>query len=174
MANENKIKIVKNIEERFKESSGIYFTKYTGINVKQATELRSKFKSSSVDYVVTKNTLTKIAAKNAGFESSIIDPLCSGQVGIAYAKEDSVAPAKIIKDFVKDNEGLLEVLGFFIDGESYEADEYKKIANLPSKEELLTKFVVGLNSPMTKFATVVNATMVKMITVLNAVKENKE
>ena len=49
MANENKIKIVKNIEERFKESSGIYFTKYTGINVKQATELRSKFKSRSVD-----------------------------------------------------------------------------------------------------------------------------
>ena len=54
MANENKIKVVQNTEERFKESSGIYFAKYTGLSVKQATDLRKKFKENSVDFIVTK------------------------------------------------------------------------------------------------------------------------
>ena len=174
MANENKIKIVQNTEERFKESSGIYFTKYTGLSVKQATDLRKKFKENLVDFIVTKNTLTKIAAKNAGFEEEIIDSLCNGQIGIAYTKGDPTSPAKVIKDFTKDNKDCLEVKGFFIDGENFSADQYKKIAELPSREELITKFVIGLNSPMTKFATIMNATMVKMVTALNAVKDKKE
>ena len=174
MANENKIKVVKNIEKKFKESSGIYFTNYTGLNVKQATDLRKNFRDNSVDYVITKNTLTRMAAKNAGFEEEIINSLCNGQVGIAYTKDDPTAPAKVIKDFIKENDGCLEVTGLFIDGENFSADQYEKIADLPSKTELLTKFVIGLNSPMTKFATVINATMVKMVTVLGAVKETKE
>jgi large subunit ribosomal protein L10 len=174
MANENKIKVVQNTENRFKESSGIYFTNYSGLNVKQATDLRKKFKENSVDFIVTKNTLTKIAAKNAGFEEKIIDSLCNGQIGIAYTTADPAVPAKVIKDFIKDNEDCLEVTGFFIDGENFSADQYKKIAELPSREELITKFVVGLNSPMTKFATIMNATMVKMVTALNAVKDKKE
>lgn len=174
MANDNKIKTVKDTEERFKESTAIYFTKYTGMDVKQATALRRKFKENSVDYIVTKNTLTKIAAKNAGFEEKIIDSLCNGQIGIAYTKGDPGSPAKVIKDFIKNNDGALEVMGLFIEGENFPAEEYKKIADLPSKDELLTKFVIGLNSPMTKVVTIMNATMVKMVTALNAVKENKE
>ena len=174
MANDIKIKVVKDTEERFKESTAIYFTKYTGMDVNQATALRRKFKDHSVEYIVTKNTLTKIAAKNAGFEEKIIDSLCNGQIGIAYTKGDPSSPAKVIKDFIKDNDGSLEVMGLFIEGENFPAEQYKKIADLPSKEELLTKFVIGLNSPMTKVVTIMNATMVKMVTALNAVKEKKE
>ena len=77
-------------------------------------------------------------------------------------------------NFIKDNDGSLEVMGLFIEGENFPAEQYKKIADLPSKEELLTKFVIGLNSPMTKVVTIMNATMVKMVTALNAVKEKKE
>ena len=144
------------------------------MDVKQATALRKKFKDNSVDYIVTKNTLTKIAAKNAGFEEKIIDSLCNGQIGIAYTKGDPSFPAKVIKDFIKDNDGSLEVMGLFIEGENFPAEQYKKIADLPSKEELLTKFVIGLNSQMTKVVTIMNATMVEMVTALNAVKEKKE
>ena len=174
MPNQIKLKIVEETQKKFENSSGIYFTKYTGLNVKQATNLRKKFKESSVEYVVTKNTLTKIAAKNAGFDESIIDSLCNGQIGIAYSENDPTAPAKVIKDFVKENEDCLEVTGLFIDGENFDASKYKQIANMPSKEELLTKFVVGLNSPMTKFATMLKSVMVEMVTVINAVKETKE
>ena len=89
-------------------------------------------------------------------------------------ENDPTAPAKVIKDFVKENEDCLEVTGLFIDGENFDASKYKQIANMLSKEELLTKFVVGLNSPMTKFATMMKSVMVKMVTVVNAVKETKE
>ena len=68
MPNENKIKIVKNIEEKFKNSSALYFTKYTGMNVAQATKLRKGFRENSVEYKISKNTLTKIAAINAGYD----------------------------------------------------------------------------------------------------------
>ena len=119
MPNQIKLKIVEETQKKFENSSGIYFTKYTGLNVKQATNLRKKFKESSVEFVITKNTLTKIAAKNAGFDESIIDSLCNGQIGIAYSEDDPTAPAKVIKDFVKENEDCLEVTGLFIDGENF-------------------------------------------------------
>ena len=66
MANENKVKIIEAAEERFKSAPGIYFTNYTGMSVGQATELRKQFREKNVRFTVTKNTLNKIAAKNAG------------------------------------------------------------------------------------------------------------
>ena len=173
MPNENNIKIVRELEEKIKGSSAMYFTKYTGMDVAQATELRRNFKGSMVEYKVTKNTLTKIAAINAGYDADKIDSLLVGQIGIAYADSDPTAPAKVIKDFVKDNEDCLDVVGLIFDGEFFEADKYKEFADLPSRDELLTKFVVGLNSPMTKMSTMLNSVMTKMVTALNSLKEKK-
>ena len=152
MPNQNNIETVKNLEQKIKDSSAMYFTKYTGMNVAQATQFKKVFKENSVEYKVSKNTLTKIAAKNAGFDESKIN-ISSGQIGIAYADSDPTAPAKVIKDFVKENEDCLDVVGLIFDGEFFEADKYKQFASLPSREELLTKFVIGLNSPMTKMST---------------------
>ena len=173
MPNENKIKIVKNIEEKFKNSSGLYFTKYTGMNVAQATKLRKSFKENSVEYRVSKNTLTKIAAINAGYDESEISKFLDGQIGIAYSDSDPTAPAKVIKDFKKDNEDCLDVVGLIFEGEFFEPEKYKQLADLPSKEELLTKFAVGLNSPMTKFSSALNSVMSKMVTILEGLKNTK-
>jgi len=173
MPNQNNIKLVKELEEKIKGSSALYFTKYTGMNVAQATELRREFRSNSVDYKVSKNTLTKIAATNAGYDANKIEEILVGQIGIAYADSDPAAPAKVIKDFVKDNEDCLDVVGMVFEGEFFEASKYKEFADLPSKEELLTKFVVCLNSPMTKISSALNSSMSKMVTVLNSLKEQK-
>ena len=125
MPNENKIKIVKKIEEKFKNSSGLYFTKYTGMNVAQATKLRKSFKENSVEYRVSKNTLTKIAAINAGYDEGEINKFLDGQIGIAYSDSDPTAPAKVIKDFKKDNEDCLDVVGLIFEGEFFEPEKYK-------------------------------------------------
>ena len=173
MPNERNIKTVQELEDKIKSASALYFTRYTGMDVSQATELRREFRKNSVEYKISKNTLTKIAAVNAGYDSDKMSEFLNGQIGIAYADSDPTAPAKVIKDFIEENEDCLDVVGLIFDGNFFEADKYKQFADLPSKDELLTKFVVGLNSPMTKMSTMLNSVMVKMVTVLGGLKEKK-
>ena len=170
MPTEHKINIVKDTVKRFENSKGVYFTKYTGIDVKTITDLRKSFRDNNVEYVVTKNTLTKLAAKEAGYEN--LDEILSGQVGIAFS-DDATAPARIIKEFKKENEDLLDVLGLIFDGELYPSDKYIEFANLPTKEESLTKMVVMLNQPLTKFASALNNSFAKLLSTLGNLKETK-
>ena len=171
MATENKIKIVEASEQRFKNSPGIYFTNYTGMNVVQATELRKQFREKNVQFTVVKNTLSKIAAKNAGIDG--FDDILAGQVAIAFSNEDPTSPAKVIKDFKKDND-CLDVVGVYFDGQLFDPEKYKELANLPSKEELLGKFVGGLNYPMNTLASTLNSLMPKFLTALNEINKQKQ
>ena len=168
-----KTELINDLTQKFKNSSGLYFTKYTGMNVEQATKLRRSFRENSVEYKVTKNTLTKIAAVNAGYDEKEISKFLDGQIAIAYSDSDPTAPAKVIKDFKKDNEDCLDVVGLIFEGEFFEPEKYKQLAALPSKEELLTKFVIGLNFPMTKFSLTLSSVMSKMVTVLESLKNKK-
>jgi len=172
MPNKEKIKKVEILTDKFKNASALYFTKYTGMNVEQATLLRRQFADNSIEFLVSKNTLAKIACENAGFDKNLFNDFLSGQIAIAYANSDPTAPAKVIKDFSKNND-CLEVVGLYFDGEFYGSDKFKEIANLPSKEELLTKFVVALNYPMTGIVTCLNSLMLKVVNTLNALKEQK-
>ena len=173
MDKKQKKELVENLTEKFKNSSAIYFTKYTGMNVSQATALRSNFKENDVEYYVSKNTLTKIAIEKSGLDNNLTNYLL-GQVGIAYASNDPTAPARVIKEFIKSNENkCIEVLGLYFDGEIYESDKFKELADLPSKDELLTKFVLDLNSPMTKVVQCLKSSMSNFVNVLNNLKDNK-
>ena len=171
MATENKIKIVEASEQRFRNSPGIYFTNYTGMNVVQATELRKQFREKNVQFTVVKNTLSKIAAKNAGIDG--LDDVLLGQVAIAFSDEDPTSPAKVIKDFKKDND-CLDVVGVYFDGQLFDPEKYKELANLPSKEELLGKFVGGLGYPMNTLASTLNSLMPKFLTALNEINKQKQ
>ena len=171
MPTEQKINIVKNTAEKFKNYSGVYFTRYTGIDVKTITKLRKSFRDNNVDYSITKNTLTKLAAKEAGFEG-LFDDILSGQVGVAYS-EDPTAPAKVIKNFKKDNEDLLDVLGLLFEGKFYSSEQYIEFANLPSKEESLTKMLMMFNQPITKLASTLNSSFGNLLGVLNNLKNTK-
>jgi len=170
MPTEHKINVVKDTVKRFENSKGIYFTNYTGIDVKTITALRKSFRDSDVEYVVTKNTLTKRAAKEAGYEN--LDDILNGQIGIAFS-EDPTTPARIINDFKKENKDLLEVLGLIFDGELYPSEKYKEFANLPSKEESLTKIAMMLNQPLTKFASALNNSFTKLLSTLENLKNTK-
>ena len=172
MPNADKIKKVESLAEKFKSSSALYFTKYTGMNVEQASMLRQSFTDNSVDFSVSKNTLTKIACEKAGLDKEKFEDFLSGQIAIAYADGDPTAPARVIKNFTKDND-CLEVVGLYFDGEVYSPDKYKEIASLPSKEELITKFVVALNYPMTSVAYCLKSSMTSFVNVLNNIKDQK-
>ncbi len=173
MPTEQKIDIVKETTERFKKASGVYFTNYSGIDVQTITNLRKSFRENQVEFVVTKNTLTKIAAKEAGYEG-LFDEILNGQIGIAYSEEDPTAPARVIKDFKKENKDLLEVLGLLFEGELYPSEKYKELANLPSKEQSLAKLMGMLNQPLTKLAyTLDQMKGVKLVTALNNLKDTK-
>ena len=172
MPNAHKIEMVEQLAQKFDSSSGIYFTRYTGMNVGQATELRKQFRESGVNYFVSKNTLTKIAATKAGYENKL-DDFFKGQVGIAYADEDPTSPARVIKNFNKGNKDTLEVLGLIFEGEIYSAEKYKELADLPNREELLTKFIGGLYQPMSKLVGTLSGAMSNLVGILNGLKEDK-
>jgi len=172
MPNAHKIDLVDHLIQKFDSSSGIYFTCFTGMDVVQATELRKQFRESGIDYFVSKNTLTKIAATKAGYEDKL-DDFLKGQVGIAYANEDPTSPARVIKNFKKENKDTLEVLGLVFEGEIYNADKFNELADLPSREELLTKLVVGFSQPMNNLVGTLSGAMTKLMYVLNSLKEDK-
>ena len=173
MPTPQKTEIINDLTQKFQNSTGIYFTRYTGMNVSKVTELRRKFRENEVSYFVSKNTLTKIAANNAGYEDKLNDFL-NGQIGIAYVSGDSTAPARVIRNFEKENkDATLEVIGLVFEGEIFSAEKYKELANLPSRDELLARFVSTINQPMSKLVGTLNGSMSKLMGILNSLKENK-
>ena len=173
MSTPQKTEIINDLTQKFQSSSGIYFTRYSGMNVAKMTELRQKFRENEVSYFVSKNTLTKIAANNAGFEDKL-DELLSGQIGIAYVSGDPTAPARVIKNFEKENKNAtLEVVGLVFEGEICSAEKYKELADLPSRDALLSMVVGVLNQPMSKLVGTLSGAMSKLSGVLTSLKENK-
>ena len=143
------------------------------MNVAKVSELRRKFRENEVSYFVSKNTLTKIAANNAGYEDKLND-LLNGQIGIAYVSGDATAPARVIRNFKKENkDATLEVIGLVFEGEIFSAEKYKELANLPSRDELLAMFVGTINQPMSKLVGTLNGVLSKLMGVLNSLKEIK-
>ena len=173
MPTPQKSEIINDLTQKFQGSSGIYLTKYSGMNVVQVTKLREQFRQNAVSYFVSKNTLTKIAAKNAGYEDKL-DDFLSGQIAIAYVSDDPAAPARVIRNFEKENKNVtLEVIGLVFEGEIFSAEKYKELANLPSRDELLAKFVGTINQPMSKLVGTLNGAFSKLLGVLSSLKENK-
>ena len=173
MPTPQKTEIINDLTQKFQSSSGIYFTRYSGMNVAKISELRRKFRENEVSYFVSKNTLTKIAANNAGYEDKLND-LFNGQIGIAYVSGDSIAPARVISNFKKENkDATLEVIGLVFEGEIFSAEKYKELANLPTRDELLAQFIGTINQPMSKLVGTLNGALSKFIGVLSSLKENK-
>ena len=120
--------------------------------------------------MVVKNTLLKIASNNN--KISLSEELFSGATAIAISYEEPVAAAKVIKDFNKEYD-LPSVKGILFEGDYLPAEEFNKIASLPSKEESITKFAMMIKSPMQNLAMMLKSPMSDFVNVLNSLKENK-
>src|SRR2546425_461618 len=142
MARPDKAAAVAELTDEFRSSNGAVLTDYRGLTVAQLKQLRVSL-GDDVNYAVVKNTLTKIAAKDAGVDS--FDTLLEGPSAIAFIKGDPVVAAKGLRDFAKANP-LLVIKGGVLDGKALGSDEINKLADLESREVLLAKLAGAMKA----------------------------
>jgi large subunit ribosomal protein L10 len=140
---------VQEIAEKFSAAASIVVVDYRGLTVAQVTELRKQLREAGVEFKVYKNTLTRRAAEAAGLEG--INEFLTGPNAIAFSNEDVVAPAKIINEFAKKNEAL-EIKAGIIEGTVASVEDVKALAELPSREGLLSMLLSVLQAPVRNFA----------------------
>ena len=145
--------IVEEISASIKGAATVVIVDYRGITVAQDTALRKELREAGVIYKVYKNTMMTRAFKGTEFES--LTEYLEGTNAIAICKEDATAPARILSKFAKECPAL-EIKAGVVEGIAYDAQGMATIANIPSREELLSKFLGSIQSPITNFARVLN------------------
>jgi large subunit ribosomal protein L10 len=157
MATPSKVSAVEEITADFKESSAAVLTEYRGLSVAQLQELRRAL-GNETKYAVVKNTLTGIAAKEAGIDA--FDDQLSGPTAIAFIKGDPVAAAKSLTDFAKDNKQLVIKTGYF-EGKAMDAAQVAALAALESREHQLARVAGVLQAPASAAARIIEALRAK-------------
>jgi len=141
--------IVDKIAEEIKDAQSVVLVDYRGLTVAQDTELRKQLREAGVIYKVYKNTMMKRA-----FEGTEFDDCLEGPSAIAISKDDATAPARILYKFAQDAPAL-ELKGGVVEGTAYDVAGISELAKIPSRDELLSKLLGSLQSPITNFARVI-------------------
>ncbi|GAB2932658.1 50S ribosomal protein L10 [Streptomyces mayteni] len=170
MANTDKSAAVAELQEKFQKSNAAVVTAYTGLTVAQLKQLRRSL-GENAQYSVAKNTLSKIAAKEAGVNG--LDEYFKGSTAVAFVTGDPVATAKGLRDFAKDNPALV-IKGGFIDGKSLTADEVNRLADIESREVLLAKLAGALQATTAKAAATFQAPLTKFVRTADALRAKVE
>lgn len=166
----NKEATVAELSEKFQSSSAVLLTEYRGLTVGQLKQLRKTI-SADATFAVVKNTLTKIAANNAGISS--LDEELTGPSAIAFVHGDPVAVAKGLRDFAKANP-LLVIKGGYFDGNPLTAEEVSKLADLESREVMLAKLAGAFKASLFGAAYLFNAPLSKAVRTVDALREKQE
>ena len=169
MKRTDKEQLVSELKEKIESATALYYTDFTGLNVKRMTELRRRLRRAGVEYVVIKNTLALRAVNESGLAGSRL----RGPTGIVVGK-DAVAAAKVLSDFAKENEQKPEVKGGLLDGRAIQPAQVQQLASLPSREQLLAELGAGLMSPMAAFAGAMNGLLYMFAGALDALKTQRE
>jgi len=145
--------IVEEISAGIKEAQSVVLVDYRGLTVEQDTELRRALRAAGVTYKVYKNTMMNFAFKGTDFEG--LAPYLNGPSAMAVSTEDATAPARVLAEFAKKADKL-EIKAGVVDGIVYDANGIKTIANIPSREVLISRLLGSMQSPITNFARVMN------------------
>ena len=170
MARPDKAAAVAELTDKFRDSSAAVLTEYRGLTVAQLKTLRRSL-GDNANYAVVKNTLTKIAANQAGISS--FDAELAGPSALAFVHGDTVAVAKALRDFAKANP-LLVVKGGYFDGNALTADEVNKLADLESREVLLAKLAGAFKQSLFGAAYLFNAPLSKAVRTVDALRDKQE
>ena len=158
------------IKSKIEKAQVAVITEYKGLTVEEITKLRREIQKDGGDYMVTKNTLAKIAVKGTEYEA--LTEKLTGPIALAFGFEDPVSPAKAVTKFIKDTKKG-EIIAAAMDGQLMSAEEAKALANLPSREELYAKMLGCINSPASGIANSVNAVMSSLVRAVAAVRDQK-
>ena len=161
---------VSQIKENIDKASVAIVTEYKGYSVEEITNLRRALQKEDGDYMVTKNTLAKLAIKDTPYE--VLAETLKGPIAIAFGFSDQVAPAKALSKFIKDTKKG-EILAAAMDGKLLSAAEAKALATIPSKEEIYAKMLGCVNSPATGIVGSINAVMASLTRAVAAVRDQK-
>ena len=162
---------VADITARLKASSTAVLADYRGMTVGQMRDLRSKLRGGGIEMVVVKNTLARRAAKAAGYEP--LNAELVGPIAMLFAVDDVSAPARILNDFIRANRKMVIKAGL-LEGQVIKADAVTELADLPSREVLLSRLLGAMQAPLGNLANVLQAPMVKLARTLDALRSQKE
>ncbi|WP_026425736.1 50S ribosomal protein L10 [Actinokineospora inagensis] len=169
MAKPDKVSAVAEIADKFRSSSATVITEYTGLSVAQLTTLRRAL-GSGTTYRVAKNTLVQLAAADAGVQG--LDSLFVGPTAIAFVEGEPVDAAKALRDFAKDNKGLV-IKGGYMEGRPLTVAEVDQIADLDSREVLLAKLAGAMKGNLAKAAGLFNAPASQIARLAAALQEKR-
>ena len=165
------VAMIAEIKTTMQNAKGLVLADFRGIKVAQDTKLRRKMREAGVEYSVIKNNMASIAAKEAGIEG--LDNYLKGPLAMVSSKNDPVAPAKLISEFIKDNR-IMEIKGGLVEGKVIDADAVKALANLPPREVLIARLLGSMQSPITGFVNVLQGNIRNLVYALDAVRQQKE
>ena len=165
---EKKKEVVEDLIDKLSRQKSVVFFDYTGLKVNQSQELRSKLREEEIDCQISKKTLIDLALEKAGLKDIKVKEL-AGQIGLVFGYKDEVLPAKILYDFSKENKDL-KIISGLIDGEFLGNEAILELAKLPSKQELLSKLVGSISSPMFGLHNALQGNLQKLIYILKSCK----
>jgi large subunit ribosomal protein L10 len=169
MKRPEKEQLVVELKEKLAGAKALYYTDFTGLNVKRMTELRRRFRKANVEYVVIKNTL----ALRAVNESGLVGERLRGPTGLVMAK-DPVIAAKLLTEFAKENDQRPTVKGGLFEGRSVDAKQVSKLASMPSREQMLSELGASMQAPMAAFAGAMNSLLSMFAGAVEALKVQRE
>jgi large subunit ribosomal protein L10 len=164
-----KEKLVADLKGKIEGASALYYTDFTGLNVKRMTELRRTLRRANVEYVVIKNTL----ALRAVNESGLVGSKLRGPTGLVVTK-DPVSAAKIITDFAKANDSKPVVKGGVFEGQQIDKAQITKLASMPSREQMLSELGASMQAPMAMFAGAMNSLLQNFAGVVESLRAQRE
>jgi large subunit ribosomal protein L10 len=169
MKRSDKEQLVTELRDKLMNAQSLYYTDFTGLNVKRMTELRRRLKRVGVDYVVIKNTLALRAVNESGLAGTTL----KGPTGLVVGK-DPVAAARVLTEFAKEFEDKPAMKGGMLQGQAIDNAQLKRMASLPSREQMLADLAAGMQSPMAAFVGALNGLFYMFAGALDALKTQRE
>lgn len=170
MPTAEKVAKVSELTQKMAGSKAIFLADFTGLDVASVTDLRSRLRKASIEYEVVKNRLAKRAAQEAGITG--LDQYFAGPTAIAFAKDDPVEPAKILQKFINTG-GKITIKSGLVDGQVISADQFKALASLPSREQLLAQVVWAVQGPLYGLSGVLSGLLRNLVGVVAAIEKKQ-
>ncbi|NMB56618.1 50S ribosomal protein L10 [Candidatus Beckwithbacteria bacterium] len=167
MSNQQNVNQLKVIKEKKDQAKSVVFIHYRGISAKDISNLRNKIKETGAEMSVFKNTLLRIA-----FDKKELNENLTGPTATVFSYEDEIAPIKVLADFGKTNEAA-QFTGGILEDKVLTAEDIKKLAELPGKQELRAKVVSTIAAPLSGMVNVLAGNLRNLVYVLNAIKEKQ-
>ena len=160
------------LQEKLDGARAFYLTDFTGLNVKQMTQFRSRLRKQGVEYVVVKNTLAQRALQGLDFPD--VAGHFTGPTGVVIGREDPVAAAKAITDFAREFGDRPAVKVGIVEKREFSADQVKRLADMPPREVLLAQIAGGLQAPMARLAGGMNEMLARFARAVDSLRQQKE